>query len=380
VLWVIFACLTAAVLLALLRPLYAEGVGSPERDLSNAQVYRDQLREIDSDRDRGLIGESEAEAARLEIQRRLLASDAKQAGQEAAPAGRPERWLTIAVGVGLPVLALGLYFTYGSPGLPDEPLLARLQQPVSTKNIPELIARVEERLRQNPKDGQGWDVIAPVYMGVHRYSDAADAYQNAMALLGKSAKRLSGYGEALALDNDGVVSDEARAALEESVKLDPTETKPRVLLALADEQSGNYDGAIKRWQGLADEMKGDPRWAKLVDQKIAEDEAKRDGKPVPGAVASGEAGPSQKDVAAAQNMTPADRQAMINTMVGRLAQRLDQNGDDIDGWLKLVRAYVVLNRKDDAQKALSKAKTQFTGNASALARLNALADELGLQS
>jgi cytochrome c-type biogenesis protein CcmH len=79
-------------------------------------------------------------------------------------------------------------------------------------------------------------------------------------------------------------------------------------------------------------------------------------------------------------MNPGDRQAMIETMVQRLADRLTQNGDDLAGWLKLVRAYTVLDRKDDALKALGKAKTQFSGNAAALRELDALASELGLRS
>src|SRR5262249_40159783 len=84
--------------------------------------------------------------------------------------------------------------------------------------------------------------------------------------------------------------------------------------------------------------------------------------------------------ATAQNMNPADRQAMIERMVQGLAARLDQQGDDLPGWLKLVRAYSVLDRKDDAQKALARAKSQFSGNMQAIEQLDALAAELGLKS
>ena len=128
----------------------------------------------------------------------------------------------------------------------------------------------------------------------------------------------------------------------------------------------------------------DAPWRKLAEQRLAEDEAKLAGKAVPAGpqAAPGTApqGPSPDDVAAAQNMSPADRQAMIETMVQGLANRLDQKGDDLAGWLKLVRAYTVLDRKDDALKALEKAKTQFSGNAAALRQLDALAAELGLKS
>jgi cytochrome c-type biogenesis protein CcmH len=122
----------------------------------------------------------------------------------------------------------------------------------------------------------------------------------------------------------------------------------------------------------------------LVEQRLAEDEAKLVGKPASPkpdqAPGEGPQGPSPGEVAAAQKMNPVDRQAMIETMVQRLDDRLTQKGDDLAGWLKLVRAYTVLDRKDDALKALARAKTQFSGNAEALQQLDALAAELGLKS
>ena len=94
----------------------------------------------------------------------------------------------------MPLLALGLYLAYGSPRMPDQPLAARLQDPASDRNLEALVARVEARLREHPEEGEGWDAIAPVYMGWRRYSDAADAYGQAIRLLGESAKRLLGAG------------------------------------------------------------------------------------------------------------------------------------------------------------------------------------------
>ena len=98
----------------------------------------------------------------------------------------------IAVGAALPLLALGLYLTYGSPRLPDQPLAARLEDPASDRNLEALVARVEARLRQHPEEGEGWEVIAPVYLSWRRYGDAAEAYGQAIRLLGPSAKRLAG--------------------------------------------------------------------------------------------------------------------------------------------------------------------------------------------
>ncbi|HMK40642.1 MAG TPA: c-type cytochrome biogenesis protein CcmI [Methyloceanibacter sp.] len=386
-LWIILGCLTALVVFVLLRPLRGAGTREDAREAFNAAVYRDQLGEIDADRSRGLIGESEAEAARLEIARRLLQADSKEraTGREQVAGGRA-RAATVVVATLVPLLTLGLYLLYGSPRLPDQPLAARLEDPSNNQNLEALVARVEARLREHPEEGEGWDVVAPVYMGWQRYQDAADAYGEAIRLLGPTAKRLSGQGQALVLANNGVVSEEARGVLTHAIELDPSLTEPRILIAIAKEQDGKFAAAIADWRALLDKSEGDAPWRQMVEQRIASDEAHLAGKPVPDQPASAEvappvaAGPSAGDVAAAQNMSPADRQAMIETMVQRLADRLDQDGSDLGGWLKLVKAYSVLDRKDDAEKALARAKNQFSGNAPALQQLDQLAAELGLKS
>ena len=183
------------------------------------------------------------------------------------------RAATIAVAVALPLLALGLYLAYGSPRLPDQPLAARLQDPSSDQNLEALVARVEARLREHPEEGEGWDVIAPVYMGWQRYADAADAYAQAIRLLGESAKRLSGQGQALVLANNGVVTEEARRALERAVALDQTLLEPRILLAIAKEQDGQFQAAIEDWRALLDKAPKDAPWRAMVEKKIATAEA-----------------------------------------------------------------------------------------------------------
>jgi cytochrome c-type biogenesis protein CcmH len=361
----------------LLRPLARASGNADEvtaaREGFDAAVYRDQLAEVDADRARGLIGEAEAEAARIEIARRLLATDGKsRASEGTSREGAASRAALIGVTVLLPLLALGFYLAYGSPGLPDQPLVSRLQDPANEQNIAALVARVEARLREHPEDGEGWDVIAPVYLGWRHYDDAANAYEQAIRLLGESPARLSGFGQALVLKNDGVVTEDARAALERAVALDKTLLEPRILLAIANEQDGKFAEAVESWRALLETADANAPWRQMVEQRIAFAEAKRDGKPLPQ--------PSEQDVAAAEAMSPDERQAMIENMVAGLAARLETQGDDLPGWLKLVRAYTVLDRKDEATKALARAKSQFTGNEAAIRELDALAAELGLKS
>ena len=147
-LWVIFAVLTAAALYVVLRPLMGGSASEESRAAFNATVYRDQLGEVESDRERGLIGEGDAEAARVEIARRLLATDAEKQGAKLSPTHSPTKALAVGLAVALPVAALSLYLVYGSPRLPDQPLIARLQDPASDKDLEVLVARVEARRRR----------------------------------------------------------------------------------------------------------------------------------------------------------------------------------------------------------------------------------------
>jgi len=387
--WVVLACLTAIVLFVLLRPLAGAGASHRTPEAFDAAVYRDQLGEIDSDRARGLIGAEEAEGARIEVARRLLAADSTaRSADRAKPDGTRARTAMIAVGAALPLLALGVYLTYGSPRLPDQPLAARLADPASDRNLEALVARAEARLRQHPEEGEGWEAIAPVYLSWRRYDDAAQAYAQAIRLLGPSAKRFSGQGQAVVLANNGVVTEDARRALERAHELDQTLIEPRILLAIAKEQDGQFAAAIADWRAILDSTDGEAPWRAMVETRIGAAEAHVAGKPVaeneapapPRADAPAQDGPSGSDISAAQAMSPAERQAMIEQMVGRLAARLDQDGSDLPGWLKLVRAYSVLERKDDALKALQRAKSQFSGNEQAIEQLDQLAAELGLKS
>ena len=387
--WVVLACLTAIVLFVLLRPLAGAGASHRTPEAFDAAVYRDQLGEIDSDRARGLIGAEEAEAARVEVARRLLAADSTaRSANRAKPGGTRSKTAMIAIGAALPLLALGIYLTYGSPRLPDQPLAARLADPASDRNLEALVARAEARLRQHPEEGEGWEAIAPVYLSWRRYDDAAQAYAQAIRLLGPSAKRFSGQGQAVVLANNGVVTEDARHALERAHELDQALIEPRILLAIAKEQDGQFAAAIADWRAILDSTDGEAPWRAMVETRIGAADAHLAGKSVaesetpapPQADAPDQGGPSGSDISAAQAMNPAERQAMIEQMVGRLAARLDQDGSDLPGWLKLVRAYSVLDRKDDALKALQRAKSQFSGNEQAIEQLDQLAAELGLKS
>jgi len=385
-LWLLFALMTAASLLAILRPLMRPAPAQPPapQDAGALAVYRDQLAEIETDVGRGVIDKTEAEAARIEISRRLLAVADGAAGSGSAPDPRPSqltRRLTLVLAGGVPVFALALYLAYGAPSMPGMPhsevmqVLAR-QQKTSNAQVEALVQKVEARLREAPQDAKGWDVIAPVYFKIGRFRDAASAFQQAIRLSGESVARLNGFADASVFAADGIVTEEARKAYERVLELDPKRLEARFWLALAKEQDGNLAAARTDFQRLLADAPADAPWRASVEERTAALTQRLEGKtPAPA-----EKGPSQEQMDAAKDMSPADRQRMIEGMVSGLAERLKSNGNDLAGWLRLVRAYSVLNKPEAAKAALADARKALANDDKALAQLSQLAATLGLGS
>jgi cytochrome c-type biogenesis protein CcmH len=376
-LWLLFALMTAAAVFAVLWPL-ARGAGRRARAGGDVAVYRDQIDEIARDRTSGLIGAAEAEAARVEVSRRLIAA-ADAAQSEAMPApGATFRRRAAAIGVlvALPVIGAALYLALGSPDLPGQPLASRASAPLQNRSLDNLVAQVEAHLEKNPDDGRGWEVVGPVYMRLGRFEDAVKARRNALRLNGASATREADLGEALMGEANGVVTGEAKAAFERALTHDPKLPKARFFLGVAAQQDGQGEQALAIWRGIvADAQPGSP-WIGMVRETIASVEGKQ-----PSAESSGEPapGPSAEDIAAAEKMDPQDRSAMVRGMVARLAERLKQDGSDVEGWLRLVRAYTVLGDRELALTAVADARRALGHDADKLRRLDELVKELRLE-
>jgi cytochrome c-type biogenesis protein CcmH len=374
-LWMLLAMMTAAVLAAVLAPLVRPAVGGDQRRAATIAVYRNQLEELDADRARGLIDATEADAAKIEISRRLLAGASEPRSATAHSFSRSNRPTAVAAAVGVALLSISVYLGYGSPGMPAFPAAAHQQKGLDEAGIAELVARVEARLRQHPSDAEGWEVVAPVYFKLGRYREAATAYARALELNGESAKRLAGFAEAGMLANDGIVNEDSRRAWEKVLAREPGRIEARFWLAVAKEQDGKLEEALGDYAALLSAAAAAVPWRRAVTERI--DEVKRRlatvGKSAP-------PGPTAADVAAAQALSPEERGRMIAGMVEGLAQRLKQNGNDLPGWRRLLNAYVVLDRKDDARDALAEARRNFAGDERALGELKALAAGLGLGS
>jgi cytochrome c-type biogenesis protein CcmH len=361
--WLVLALMTAAAMCAVALPL-ARGSRKANSG-SDLAVYRDQLEEIRRDQAAGFIGEAEAQAASIEVSRRLLAAaEVQSVSSDGIPvaAAKPRRNVAIAAFVVLSLGTTTLYLALGSPSLPGQPLAGRQ----NNQSIDTLVAQVEAHLATNPDDGRGWEVIAPVYLRLGRFDDAVKARRKALALNGETSERFADLGEALAAADDGRISAEAKTAFDRAVALDRENVKARYFVGLAAEQEGRPAAAATIWRQILAGAPADAPFAPFIRSEIAR-------------VSGAPSGPSADDIAAASDMSPDQRTAMIRGMVERLSERLNHDGSDVEGWLRLVRSYMVLGERNKARDAAGDARRALASEPDKLQRIDELVKGLGLE-
>lgn len=369
--WIALALMTVGATLSIVWPLVRS---APRRgDLPvDVAFYREQIAELDDDVARGMVVRGDAASTRAELARRLIVA-ADRVDVTRKP-GR-ERFVAAALAlVFVPALAFGLYWKIGRPTYADDPLVARA---TPTQDINALVQRVEAHLAGAPDDARGYEIIAPIYMQMGRYDDAARALGEVLRISGDTPERQAAYGQALVMAADGVVTQQARAAFEAAMKAGNPVPQARFFVGLAAEQDGDKARARDIWQALVDGAPPGAAWVDIVRRRLAA----LDGapSPAPGAppapMGAMPSGPAAAGIAA----LPTDqRAAAIRGMVEGLATRLAQNGDDPEGWLRLVRAYKVMGETEKAEKALGDARRSMHQDSGTLARLDDLARELGL--
>jgi cytochrome c-type biogenesis protein CcmH len=359
--WIIFAAMTGAAVFALLWPL-GRGRVVGFTDVADARsLYRSQLDEIERDVGRALIEPAEAQAARTEAARRLL----RATDEVDAPAGETEfslrrRRASSALALScVPLLALVVYGAFGSPSLPDQPLSARLRAEPAQQDFALSLARIESHLAANPTDGRGWAVLAPVYLRLERYDDAARAFGGAIRNGADSSEMRAGLGEAQLLAAGGVVTAEARESLNEALKQDAANARARYFLAIAKEQDGDTAGAVAALQALLATAPAGAPWAPSVRQRL-------------------EALGGTDERKSIADLPAADQQAAIRGMVEGLSARLRTSGGTSAEWERLIRSQAVLGDKAAAREALALARAQLASDTGALIGLDRLAGELRL--
>lgn len=376
-LYLLIIAMTVAACAAVLLPLLGKRGQQAPGLAYDLEVYSSQMRELEADKARGALSDADFEEARAEVGRKLLATGKRleQSGVDGTSTAPMARIVSTVAILSVPVLAVGLYAALGNPGLPAQPLQARLTAPPQDNSIEELVVRAERHLADNPADARGWEVLAPIYLRLGRLDDSVSAHERAIALQGSNAplNLRIGLGEALTMQSGGIVTEKAEGVFREILAASPGEPVARFYLAMAKAQHGDKAGAIADWNALLSENDDAGAWRDLVRQAIAD----AGGEPV--APTGQPRGPSAADVAAAQEMTADERATMIEGMVSQLAERLKDEPEDAEGWLRLVRAYGVLGREDDARQALADGLQALRDKPDDKSRLVALAREMQIE-
>ncbi|MEM8980235.1 MAG: c-type cytochrome biogenesis protein CcmI [Pseudomonadota bacterium] len=406
--WILILAMTALVVALLALSLWRGASKTAQSAVaSDVAVYKAQLEEIDRDAARGILNAEDAETVRVEVSRRLLAADARStSGSEIQK--QTKHWpMALFSGLAVSLCAFGLYAWLGASAYPDLPHQARVEAaeearrtrpdqtqaelqaqaqgiapPVST--APEYLALVE-RLRaavaERPNDLRGHVLLARSEARLGNFSNAADAQERLIALRGTEATVedhivLADY---LILATGGYVSPQAERVLGQVIALDPNNQLAGYYSGLMFNQTGRPDLAFGIWRKILSESQAEDPWVEPIRAQIMQT-AQRAGavryELPPLAQAPG---PSQADIEAAQDMSPEDRMAMIQSMVEGLNDRLATEGGTASDWARLINAYGVLGNLDSAKAIFEEAKGRFAQDAEGLAQITAVADRLGLR-
>jgi len=393
-LWMILTLMVALAAVGLAIPLVRRHDDARRARGTTAGVLKGQLGELEAQAAAGTLPPAEAEALQVDVKRRLLAE-----GRAAEPAARPlsERTLAaLALGLVTVVVlaATGLYLKIGRPDAAahsgGDSQASALPPGHPNGEVAGMIGQLEARMKAAPGDPEGWRMLGWSYLQVGRNAEAAQAYAKAAALDPHNGEYLSAEGEATVLAAQGQVTPAAEAVFRKAVALDPADPRARYYLAIAKDQKGDAKGAMDDWIALLKSAPADAPWApevrSFVEKVAQERHVDLTGRlpPSPAAPSAAELaaaptpGPTSDQVAAAGQMSPQARQAMIEGMVEKQAAGLKANPHDRPGWERLMRARMVLGQSDRAAQAYRDAARAFAGSPADQAALRQTAAGLGI--
>ncbi|MBT3929264.1 MAG: c-type cytochrome biogenesis protein CcmI [Rhodospirillaceae bacterium] len=385
--WIILAALTVSLIAWITWPLLRPGTGDLARAEYDAAVYYDQLQELERDHKRGLIDDTQADAARGEIERRLLAAG-RAAGMSGKPLIQRHPILAAALVILVPLASVPIYLDLGTPGLPNLPFATRDAPPEATGGV---VAAARSRLQEAeartataPDDPQPWFDLGRLRLVAGDVDGAEIALARARELDPERPEIASAHGESLARIADGLVTPAARQAFETALTGDASDPRARYFLALANYQAGYEQDALEAWASLAGDAAADAPWLPTVLARVTDTARELGHDPadwLPQSTASTPTpetrGPTGDDIAAAQSLSEDERQEMIRGMVDNLAARLEGEPDDLAGWRMLARSWEMLGNPGAAAQAYARAVALEPDHAETLLRAAITSAESG---
>ncbi len=382
--WIAATVMTVITLGILMFPVIRRGtaIAATRKDF-DLTVYKDQLQEVDRDLERGLLSQDQAISARTEIERRMLGvvDETKQTTPDVGPdigdvksgGNSPSAvMLMFALLVIVPLGAFGLYMNFGQPSMPDQPLAARATQlkeiTQGRAQVAEMVAKLEQQMVQTPDDPNGWALLSRSYRAMGRLGDAVNALKKLVQLTNNDPEALVMLAEALVEMDEGSVSAKAVELLKSVQAVDAADPRPYFYIGLERQQKGDFQGAVNEWAELLNISPANAQWVPEMQKRIStlvsengleapkivllapvkesapqQSNAQENSQPSSG-------GPTQQQIQDAGQMNAGDQQAMIRSMVERLATRLKENPDDLAGWKKLENAYRILGESAKADE------------------------------
>jgi cytochrome c-type biogenesis protein CcmH len=415
ILTVVISIVAAIVSALSLRRYDQEKVATSEGDIS---ACIDQLTELEKKAAAGTIDGNEADVTRADIKRRIL-SAGRTEKLDMARLSLSKRNLAVVAVAGIAIVgSFGLYawnndlansitsmqlgsrnstsvvdqLAAATAALPPGPLFLQNQQrgrvqgqqQATLGSVDEMIDRVVQRLKRNPKDVEGWRVLGWSYFNTDRFEESSAAYAKAIELSPNNAELRSAYGEALVRAAAGNVTDEAKAVFERTLQLNPADSRAHFFIGLSKEQAGDKMSALNDWIAILNHGDSSEPWfadltqrANKLGQDVGVDVSSllhRGNAETTGGVlgslekqqsaapdAARKTEPTAEDVRNAEAMAPTDRAAMIRGMVDRLVARLEETPNDVEGWIKLIRSRKILGENDAAEEAFHRALDIFKG-------------------
>ena len=403
--WIVTGVLTLSVVSVLSGALMGARRDARPPAAYDLDVYRDQLKEVERDLARGVLSQSDAERARTEVSRRILQADA--AAQASLSQTHATTGGLLFAAITSAFIAGGSYLMYvqlGAPGYGDLALTHRIDmaeklraerpdQATAEAGLPDtnpplnaspdyvaLVEQLRETVAARPDDLQGHLLLSQSEARLGNFAAAHAAHARVLAIKGARATAIdfADYADLLILAAGGYVSPQAEGILERALTMDPANSTARYYFGLMMSQTGRPDTALRVWDQLLREGPPDAPWIPPIKAQIEEIAMRAGVNYALPSVGNGR-GPSSSDIAAAKDMTPAERMEMIQGMVAGLSDRLASEGGPVEDWSQLLSSLAVLGQWDQARAVFANASEVFGKDPTAMDMLNRTADRIGLQ-